>query len=267
LAAATASTQSFRLTGKGTLLKNQIPVRVFRARDGENPGFCETDTASRDGGGEITPYYARTVTVTDAAPGRTGVRALKNKARSWTLQDAGDIYDAFPVPVRGIDSDGGGGFVNRYFKKRCEERGIAFTRGRSCHSDDNCFVEQKNGGVVRKTVGYARFGGDEALSALRNVYSCLNPPANCFYPAKKPVAKDKPADGKIKKVYGKRLKTPCQRLPEHKDISDTLKERVRLTGKSPDMVRLRESLEEARYEPDRTANKNRAAPSLGGRNG
>jgi hypothetical protein len=45
-------------TKKGTLLKNQIPVRVFWAWEEKKPGFCEIDTVSHDGGGEITPYYA-----------------------------------------------------------------------------------------------------------------------------------------------------------------------------------------------------------------
>jgi hypothetical protein len=188
-------------TKKGALLKNQIPLRVFWAWDDKKPGFCEIDTVSHDGGGEITPYYAWTVTVTDVALGWTEVRALKNKAQKWTLEAACDIYDAFPVPIRGIDSDGGSEFINRYFKKWCDEHGIPFT-------SDNCFVEQKNGDVVRKTVGYARFQGDEALSALENVYSYLNPLINYFYPTKKLIAKDKLPNGKLKKREFDKIKEP-----------------------------------------------------------
>jgi len=44
--------------------------------------------------------------VTDVALGWTEVRTLKNKVRRWTLEAAGDIYDGFPIPIRGIDSDG-----------------------------------------------------------------------------------------------------------------------------------------------------------------
>ena len=35
-------------TKKGTLLKNQIPLRVFWAWDKRKPGFCEIDTVSHD---------------------------------------------------------------------------------------------------------------------------------------------------------------------------------------------------------------------------
>ena len=75
-------------TKKGTLLKNQIPVRIFWAWDEKQPGFCEIHTVSYDGGGEITPDYAWTLSVTDVALGWTEVRALKNKAQKWTLQAA-----------------------------------------------------------------------------------------------------------------------------------------------------------------------------------
>jgi hypothetical protein len=254
-------------TKKGTLLKNQIPVRVFWAWDEKQPGFCEIDTVSHDGGGEISPYYAWTVTVTDVALGWTEVRALKNKAQRWTLEAASEIYDAFPVPIRGIDSDGGSEFINQYFKKWCDERRITFTRGRSHHSNDNCFVEQKNGDVVRKIVGYARFEGGEVLSALRKVYSCLNPLINYFYPTKKLIAKDRLPNGKIKKVYEKQLKTPYERLLEHPAVSDTLKLKARKIKDGLDIVHLKEGLERACGELDRAVRKNYAAPSLRGRNG
>jgi hypothetical protein len=44
---------------KGALLKNQIPARVFWAWDEKKAGFCEIDTVSHDGGGAISPHYAR----------------------------------------------------------------------------------------------------------------------------------------------------------------------------------------------------------------
>jgi hypothetical protein len=247
-------------TRKGALLKNQIPVRVLWAWDEKQPGFCEIDTVSHDGGGEITPYYAWTLTVTDVALGWTEVRALKNKAQKWTLEAAGDIHDAFPVPIRGVDSDGGSEFINQYFKKWCEERRITFTRGRSHHSNDNCFVEQKNGDVVRKTVGCARFEGDEALAALKKVYSYLNPLINYFYPTKKLIAKKTLPNGKIKKVYDKILKTPYDRLLEHCTVSDTLKDRALLIKERLDIVRLQENLEKACNELDRIVSKNYTAP-------
>jgi transposase InsO family protein len=254
-------------TKKGTLLKNQIPVRVFWAWDEKEPGFCEADTVSHDGGGVISPYYAWSLAVTDVALGWTEARALRNKAQRWTLEAADEIYASFPVPIRGIDTDTGSEFINQYFKRWCEGRRITFTRGRPHHSNDNCFVEQKNGDVIRKTVGYARFEGDEALAALEKVYSYLNPLTNYFYPTKKLIAKERLPNGNIKKVYEKQLKTPYERLLEHPAVSDKLKDRARLIKGSLDIVRLQESLEKACEELDYIATKNCAPPASGGRNG
>jgi len=268
----TEERQKHKLKGKsttknGTLLKNQIAVRVFWAWDEKQPGFCEIDTVSHDGGGEISPYYAWTLVVTDVALGWTEVRALKNKAQKWTLEAADDIYQDFPVPIKGMDSDGGSEFINQYFKKWCEQRQITFTRGRAHHSNDNCFVKQKNGDVVRKTVGYFRFEGEEALAALQKVYSYLNPLINYFYPTKKLVEKKTLSNGKVKKIYEKQLKTPFQRVLEHPAISDEYKANAKAVKETLDIVALQENLERACEELDRVVMKNHAVPSSGQRNG
>jgi transposase InsO family protein len=248
-------------TKKGTLLKNQIPVRRFWAWDEKQPGFCEIDTISHDGGGEINSHHAWTLTATDVALCWTEVRALKNKAQKWTMEAADDIYKTFPVPIRGFDSDSGSEFINHYFKKYCEERRINFTRGRARHSNDNCYVEQKNGDVVRKTVEYFRYEGDEAAPALEKVYSFLNPLTNYFYPTKKTIDKISLQNGKVKKIFEKQLKTPYERVLEHPDVSDENKIRLRKIKASLDIVALQENFEKACEGLFYIAGKNGVGPS------
>jgi hypothetical protein len=244
------------MTKKGSLLKNQIPVRVFWDWDDKKPGFCEIDTVSHDGGGAINAFYAWTLAMTDVCLGWTETRALKNKAEKWTDEAANDILKSFPVPILGIDSDGGAEFVNWHFKKWCDDNHITFTRGRSHHSNDNCFVEQKNGDVVRKTVGYARYEGDLALAALADVYKVLNPLLNYFYPAKKLIEKRVMPNGKVKKIYEKELKTPFQRLLEYPDVSDDNKTKAKKTKAGLDIVDLRDKLDRACMKLDKVAIKN-----------
>jgi len=232
-------------TKKGTLLKNQIPVRKFWAWNDKQPGFCEIDTVSHDGGGEINSHYAWSLTATDVALCWTEVRAIKNKAQKWTMEAADDICKAFPVPIKGFDSDSGGEFINKWFKQFCEERNINFTRGRARHSNDNCFVEQKNGDVIRKTVEYFRYEGDEAFAALKKVYSYLNPLINYFYPTKKTIDKKTLPNGKVKKIFEKQLKTPYERVLEHPGVSDENKKRVMKIKLTLDIVALHEKLEKA----------------------
>jgi len=238
-------------TKRGTLLKNQIPVRVFWNWDDKKPGFCEIDTVSHDGGGTISSDYAWSLTATDVALCWTEVRALKNKARKWTSEAIEDMRSVFPVPVRGFDSDGGPEFINWHFKAWCEKNEITFTRGRAYHSNDNCFVEQKNGDVIRKTVGYARFEGDAALDALRDVYRYLCPLLNYFYPNKKLAGKQTLSNGTVKKIYEKQLKTPYERVQEHPDIRDENKQRVRDIKAGLHIVDVQENLYAACSRLDR----------------
>jgi transposase InsO family protein len=248
-------------TKKGTLLKNQIPVRRFWSWDEKQPGFCEIDTISHDGGGEINSHYAWSLTTTDVALCWTEVRALKNKAQKWTMEAIDDIYETFPVPIRGFDSDSGGEFINHHFKKYCEERKINFTRGRVRHSNDNCYVEQKNGDVVRKTVEYFRYEGEEAYEALKKVYLYLNPLINFFYPTKKTIDKKTLPSGKVKNIFEKQLKTPYERVLEHPDVSDKNKRRLKKIKVSLDIVTLQEKLEKACEELFYIASKFSVVPS------
>jgi transposase InsO family protein len=183
----------------GTLLKQQILVRTFWHWDDKKAGFCEIDTVSHDGG-FIQDEYAFTLSLTDTATCWPEFRALRNKAQSWTVQALQDIRNTFPVPLRSLDSDNGAEFLNWHLKTWCEANHITFTRGRQYHKNDNAFIEQKNGDVVRKTIGYGRLSGDQTLAALHAVYSVLNPLYNFFYPNLKCIDKQQ-AGQKKRRIY------------------------------------------------------------------
>jgi hypothetical protein len=81
----------------------------------------------------------------------------------------------------------------------CRENGVEFTRGRPYRKNDNCFVEQKNGDLIRKAVGYYRFDSDQETAALAGVYRRLYPLANFRYPSIKVSGKERLENGKLKK--------------------------------------------------------------------
>jgi len=114
-------------------------------------------------------------------------------------------------------------------------------------------VEQKNGDVIRKTVEYFRYEGDEAFAALKKVYSYLNPLINYFYPTKKTVDKKTLPNGKVKKIFEKQLKTPYERLLEHPAVSQQDKKRAMSIKAALDIVALHEKLEKACEELFRIA--------------
>jgi hypothetical protein len=116
----------------------------------------------------------------------------------------------FPFPILGIDAENGGEFINEVVVSYCEQEQITFTRGRPYQKRDQCFVEQKNGAVVRQVVGYDRFVGEHAYRQLTELYRALRLYVNCFQPSMKLLSKER--DGKkIRCVYDP-AKTPLQRL-------------------------------------------------------
>ena len=71
-----------------------------------------------------------------------------------------------PFPLLGFDTDNDSVFMNETVQSYCKEAGVEFTRCRPYRKNDQAWVEQKNGAVVRRIVGYRRFVGLEAAAAL-----------------------------------------------------------------------------------------------------
>jgi hypothetical protein len=245
-----AEKKRYRLKGisttkKGTLLKSQIPIRVTFDRDEKKPGFFEADTVSHCGA-NAKGQFCQTMTLTDVGSTWTELGALLNNAHRWVKEHLEYTKENLPFPLLAFDSDNGGEFINHQVLNWCIQNNIKFTRGRPYHKNDNCYVEQKNGDVVRKTVGYARFEGEKAYSALKEVYCFLNPLLNYFYPTMRLLAKEKLPSGRYKKIYEKDPKTPYQRLLESADISEECKVELRRRKALLNPVQLKRNMDEAR---------------------
>ena len=196
-------------TKAGALLKHQIPIRVFFDWNERIPGFFELDTVAHDGG-SASGEYLFTLNATDVSSGWVELRALLNKAQRWVKEGVEDIYQLLPFPLKGVDSDNGGEFINKQLLNWCNDNTVDFTRGRAYKKNDNCFVEQKNGDVVRKYVGYYRFDTTDEYKALKDVYAYLCPLMNYFYPSLKLISKTR-IGAKVKKCYDP-PKTPFTRI-------------------------------------------------------
>jgi hypothetical protein len=95
---------------------------------------------------------------------------------------------------------------------------IAFTRCRPYRKNDQAWVEQKNGAVMRRIVGYRRFEGLEAAAALARLYATVRLFVNFFQPSFKLAekARDGARHGLLAAVSGKSPDAPsrlCCRLP------------------------------------------------------
>ena len=85
----------------------------------------------------------------------------------------------------GLDTDNGSEFMNYGLLAYCERETIQFTRGRARRKNDQCFVEQKNGSIVRQLVGYDRYEGPLAYRQLAELYRVVRLYVNFFQPSMK----------------------------------------------------------------------------------
>lgn len=212
------------MTKPGTLLKSQIPIRRWDDWTETEPGYCEGDLVhhcDNDTSGE----YLHTLTITDVLLGWTEIEPLKNRSELTVKCGVESIRSRLPYPVKGLDFDGGGEFINDIMFRYCRERSILFTRSRPGKKNDQCKVEQKNWTVVRQNVGYDRFEGEEACRALRAFYRVLRLQVNFLQPSMKLVSKER-VGARIRKKYDKAM-TPCQRALEHPCVPDETKQALR----------------------------------------
>ena len=186
-------------TRPGSLLRNQIPVRTFAEWDQGRAGFVEVDLVAHDGG-VARGEFAYSLDLTDVASGWTEVRAVRNRAQRWTFEALTAIAARLPFPLLGLDSDNGGEFINAQLVRYCTEHEISFTRSRPYRKNDNCYVEQKNWTVVRRTVGWARFDTEAELATLNRLYDSLRLYVNYFQPQVKLTAKER-CGSRLRKRY------------------------------------------------------------------
>ena len=99
------------------------------------------------------------------------------------------VHRRLPVPLLGLDSDNGSEFINRGLYSYCEEHGITFTRSRPYRKNDSAHVEQKNGAVVRRLTGHARYASSAAFRQLKQVYSLARLHVNFFQPVRRLTAR------------------------------------------------------------------------------
>jgi site-specific recombinase XerD len=196
-------------TKAGTLLKHQIPIRTFHEWDEVQPGFLEADLVAHCGG-RVEGSFLYTLTLTDVATGWTECLPLLYKSPETVLAAFHQARQLFPFPIRGLDTDNGGEFINEQLVAYCEHEQITFTRGRPALKNDQCFVEQKNGAIVRQMVGHDRLSGELAYRQLREVYRALRLYVNCFQPSMKRQSPSHDED-EVRRVYDQ-AKTPLQRL-------------------------------------------------------
>lgn len=161
---------------------------------------------------------------------------LVAREQSLVVEGLQVLRRQFPMPVRGIDTDNDSAFINETVRAYCEREKLAFTRSRPYRKNDQAWIEQKNGAVVRRFVGYERFAGLLAGQCLGRLYESVRLYVNFFPPSFQ--LKSKTREGaKVRKRYHPPA-TPCDRLLAHAAMPATGQESLRVTLASLDPLGL-----------------------------
>jgi hypothetical protein len=205
-------------------LRRSIPIRTSADWGDPAPGHVEADLVAHSGPSSRGSYI-QTLVLTDIATGWTECAPLLVREQTLLSTVLTELRKQLPFPLLGLDTDNDSVFMNETLKAYCDQANIVFTRCRPYKKNDQAFVEQKNGAVVRRMVGYRRFEGLEPAVLLAQLYRSARLFVNFFQPSFKLIGKQR--DGaKVRKTYSAPA-TPHQRLIADSRTPDTTRARLR----------------------------------------
>lgn len=154
-----------RRTAHSSAVRRSVPVRTFADWNDPAPGYMEADLVAHSGP-SASGSFVQTLTLTDVATGWTECAPLLFREQQLLSEVMTTLRPALPFPLLGFDTDNDSVFMNETIKGWCEAAQVEFTRSRPYRKNDQAHVEQKNGAIVRRMVGYRRYAGIAAATEL-----------------------------------------------------------------------------------------------------
>jgi len=218
-----------------------VQIRTFSDWDDPPPGYLEIDFVEHNGGSSAGSYI-RSFGAVDICSAWVECIPLLAKSQELVVEALDVLRQQFPFPLLGIDSDNDSAFINDTVFDYCKFHSIKFTRSRAYRKNDQAWVEQKNGAVIRRFTGHDRYSGIVAGQVLANLFQAVRLYVNYFQPSFK--IREKEKDGsKVRRIYEKPM-TACERLLNHPAVQietkKKLKSRCRLLDPIDLLHRIRE---------------------------
>jgi hypothetical protein len=189
--------------------QRRIRMRTFADWHEPLPGSMEMDLVAHCGVVN-RGSYVHSLVLTDIASGWTEAAPLLVRESTLVVETLERIRVGLPFALRALDVDNGSEFVNDRLIEYCLSHGIELTRSRPYRKNDQAWVEQKNGAIVRKLLGYRRFEGIAAARAITRLYGASRLFVNFFQPSFKLAAKHRDGAQIFKRYHPPQ--TPCERL-------------------------------------------------------
>jgi hypothetical protein len=227
--------QGRRKTGVNTILRKSIAVRTYEDWDDPPPGYFEMDMVAHCGR-SVAGNHVHSLVLTDIASGWTEAAAMVVREQTLVTLTVEEIRRKLPFSMLGLDVDNDSAFINETVLAYCGENGIQMTRSRAYKKNDQAWIEQKNGAVVRKLVGYGRLEGAPAAIVLSQLHEAARLYVNFFQPSSKLQSKIRQGARVLK--WHDAPATPFSRLLASDRVSAETKNRLEKMFDALDPVQL-----------------------------
>ena len=230
--------------GKGTTQKSSVismvPIRMD-GWDAAETGVVQVDTVAHCGAANVGDFDF-TVNGSDVARLWGSRRAQWNKGQEATKKSLEAMRASSPFLWTEAHPDSGTEFINHHVLSYAQETELRMTRSRPYHKNDNCFVEERNGHVVRAYVGYERFDVPATVDALNDLYDVLTPYLNHFIASRRIVSKER-IGARWKVTREKIAKTPYRRVLERDDVPEEVKDKLRVEHARLNPARMKKEID------------------------
>jgi hypothetical protein len=234
-----------RRAGFSSAIRREVPIRTFNDWNNPPPGFCEVDMVAH-GGTSVAGSFIQTLTMVDIATGWTECVPLVRREGSLVVEAIKYLQGQFPWLLIGVDFDNDSAFMNDVVIPWCREQKLEVTRSRAYKKNDQAFVEQKNGAVVRRLMGYGRFDGVEAARVITRLYASARLYVNFFQPSFKLKEKRREGSKVIKRYHAP--STPYERALAHPHVTPAVKQQLCEQYRTLDPVALLAEIRTAQEE-------------------
>jgi hypothetical protein len=220
-------------------IRRRVRVRTFADWNEPPPGSMEMDLVAHCG--DVNRgSYVHSLVLTDIASGWTECAPLIVRESTLLVETLDRIRLDLPFSLCALDVDNGGEFLNETMIQYCLNNGIELTRSRPYRKNDQAWIEQKNGSVVRKLLGYRRFEGIAASQALARLYGASRLFVNFFQPSFTLAEKHRQGAQVTKRYHPP--ETPCARLLQAESLNESIKRKLREVEMALDPLQLLEEV-------------------------
>jgi transposase InsO family protein len=230
----------FTHTRSAAALQALVPLRTFGEWANPIPGGCQADLVAHCGD-TTQGFYLTTLMLVDVATGWQDFDVVWGKGYLHVRGALEFAEKRLPMALCALHTDNGGEFLNYPLQEWCRAKGIRTSRGRPYRKNDQAFVEQRNGNVVRRWVGYDRYSSKPAFTLLHQLYAALRLFVNFFQPLQKLVHKRREG-AKVHKTYDV-PRTPYQRLLAWDALSPDQQARLKVQYQALNPAALRREID------------------------